>query len=71
MKVTVNILNGQMETFETMPVDVEHQSLDDIVKENVKKITAEKVPGNLEPIQWQKHTNRWPHLKGTHFCDAL
>jgi len=49
----VNVLNGQTETFETTPVDVEIESLDGTVKRTVSAFTTEKVTGTLEPIDWE------------------
>ena len=66
-KVTVNVLNGQTETFETMPVDVELESLDGSVSKTVSAFTTERVTGNLEAIDWRKHANKWPHLRGIQF----
>ena len=57
-KVTVNVLNGQTETFETMPVDVELESLDGSVSKTVSAFTTERVTGNLEAIDWRKHANK-------------
>ena len=66
-KVTVNVLNGQTETFETMPVDVELESFDGKVSKTVSAFTTERVTGNLEAIDQRKHTNKWPHLRGIQF----
>ena len=66
-KVTVNVLNGQTETFETMPVDVELESLDGSMSKTVSAFTTERVTGNLEAIDWRKHANKWPHLRGIQF----
>ena len=63
----MNVLNGQTETFETMPVDVELESLDGSVSKTVSAFTTERVTGNLEAIDWRKHANKWPHLKGIQF----
>ena len=65
--MTVNVLNGQTETFETMPVDVELESLDGSVSKTVNAFTTEKVTGNLEAIDWRKHANKWPHLRDIQF----
>ena len=46
-KVTINVLNRQTETFETMPVAVEPETLDASVKITVSAFTAEKVRGNM------------------------
>ena len=54
-KVTVNILNGQIETFKTMPVAFELKSLDATVKKTVTAFTAEKDTGNMEAINWGKY----------------
>ena len=66
-KVTVNVLNGQTDTFETMPVDVELESLDGSESKTVSAFTTERVTGNLEAIDWRKHANKWPHLRGIQF----
>ena len=66
-KVTVNVLNGQTETFETMPVDVELESLDGSVSKTVSAFTTERATGNLEAIDWRKYANKWSHLRGIQF----
>ena len=66
-KVTVNVLNGKTETFETMTVDAELESLDGSVSKTVSAFTTERVTGNLEAIDWRKHANKWPHLRGIQF----
>ena len=63
----MNVLNGQTETFETMPVDVELESLDGSMSKTVSAFTTERVTGNLEAIDWRKHANKWPHLRGIQF----
>ena len=49
-KVTVNVLNGQSETFKAMPVAVELKSMDASVKITVSAFTAETDTGNMEAI---------------------
>ena len=66
-KVTVNVLIGQTETVETMPVDVELESLDGSVSKTVSAFTTERFTGSLEAIDWIKHANKWPHLRGIQF----
>ena len=63
----MNVLNGQTETFETMPVDVELESLNGSMSKTVSAFTTERVTGNLEAIDWRKHANKWPHLRGIQF----
>ena len=63
-KVTVNVLNGQTETFETTPVGVEIESLDGTVKKTVSAFTTEKVTGTLEAIDWGRCARNGPHLRG-------
>ena len=53
-KVTVNVLNGQTETFETTPVDVEIESSVGTLKKTVSAFTTEKVTGTLEAIDWER-----------------
>ena len=52
-KVTVNVLNGQAETFDTVPVvEVELESLDGNVRRTVSVFATEKVTGNLEAVSY-------------------
>ena len=61
-KVTVNVLNVL-----TMPIDVELAGLDWRKSKTVSAFTTERVTGNLEAIDWRKHANKWPHLRGIQF----
>ena len=54
-KATVNVLNGQVKTFVTMPVDFELKSLDGQVIHNVSAFTTEKVAGDMEVIDWNQY----------------
>ena len=65
--VTVNVLNGQVETFETMPVEVELESLDGNVKVMISAFTAERVTGNMKVIDWGKYAVNCTYLKGIQF----
>ena len=65
--VTVNVLNGQTETFETMPVEVELESLDGNVKTTMSAFTAERVTRNMKVINWGKYAAKCTHLKGIQF----
>ena len=61
--VIVNVLNGQTGTFETMPVDVELESLDGNVKTTISAFTVERVTGNMKVIDWGKYAPKCTHLK--------
>ena len=50
-----------------MPIDVEIVSLDRRMSKTVSAFTTERVSGNLEAINWRKHANKWPHLRGIQF----
>ena len=65
--VTVNVLNGQTETFETTPVEVELESLDGNVKTTISAFTAERVTGNMKVIDWGKYAAKCTHLKEIQF----
>ena len=54
-KVTVNVLNGQIETFETRPAEFVINSVAGDVSMNVSAYTANKVTGNLNVVKWNKH----------------
>lgn len=65
--VSVNVLNGQIKTFETMPVEFELQGVNGRVSEKITAFTAERVTGNMEVIQWNKFSYKWQHLKALDF----
>ena len=62
-KATVNVLNGQVKTFVTMPVDFELKSLDGQVIHNVSAFTTEKVTGDMEVVDWNQYASKWKHLR--------
>ena len=66
-KVSVNVLNGQIETFETKPVNFELQSVDGKVSLNVNAYTANRVTGDLSVIDWNEYRKKWPHLRSIEF----
>ena len=57
-RVTVNVLNGQVETFETRPVYVELESLTGDVKLGVAAYTATRVVGSMKAFDWTEYTKR-------------
>ena len=66
-KVTVNVLNGHAETFETMPVEVGLESINGKMDVMIHAFTTEKVTGNMGVIEWEKHAKKWSHLKSIDF----
>ena len=66
-RVTVNVLNGQVETFETRPVDVQLESLIGDVKLQVTAYTATRVTGTMSAFDWTEYTQRWAHLQHINF----
>ena len=66
-KMTVNVLNGQVETFETSPINVELMSMTGNVRTRINACTVDRVTGNMPVIEWNKYKNRWPHLRNIDF----
>lgn len=66
-RVTANVLNDQTETFETVPVQVELESVDCSVRKTVKAFTTEKVTRNLEAIDWKKSGSLLTNFTLTYF----
>ena len=66
-QVTVNVLNGQCETFKTRPVDVQLQSVDGAVDIKVSAFTTNRVTGLMKPVDWNKYRNKWSHLSRINF----
>ena len=66
-KVSVGVLNGQVETFETKPVTVGLQSLSGNICRTIEALTTVRVTGSLQVVDWKRHRHRWPHLQGISF----
>ena len=62
-KMTVNVLNRQVETFETKPINVELTSITGNVSTMVSACTVDRVTGNMPVVEWNKLKQQWPHLK--------
>ena len=66
-KATVSLLNGQLSTFETMPVTFVLKSLDGSICATVTAKTTEEVTGDMETINWNQYSSAWDHLRGIKF----
>ena len=66
-KVTVNVLNGQVETFETTPVSVGLKSVTGDVSMIVNAYTVKTVTGNMPVVDWNNYKQRWPYLRHIEF----
>ena len=61
-KVTVNILKGQVDSFETTLVEFELESLDEEVKKTMQAFIANRVAGSSKPLNWNLMASKWHHL---------
>jgi len=69
-KVTVNVLNENVETFDSMPVSLILKSCDGNVKVPFKALTCpRRVTGSYKIVDWQKYQDCWPHLSVCKFSD--
>lgn len=66
-KVAVNVLNGQIETFETKPVSFNLVSIDHKVNMNVTAYTANRVTGDMPVIHWNDYSSKWSYLRKIDF----
>ena len=66
-EVTIDVLNGQSESFKTMPVDFMVESCDGGIRQHISAYTVNKVTGDMQVINWAKHSSEWPHLHGIEF----
>ena len=66
-KITVNVLNGRVEMFETKHVSVELMSITGNVSMNVSAYTANRVTGSTTVIDWNRQKGRWIHLENKDF----
>ena len=58
-----------MDSFETMPVEFDLESLDVKIQVSATGYTTEKVTGDLQPIDWNQYASEGKHLRGIKFLD--
>ena len=66
-KVTVNVLNGQIDTFETQPMNVRLKSINGKVSIDVIAYTPNRVTGSMPVVDWNSYKRKWPHLRNIDF----
>ena len=66
-RVTVSVLNGQVETFETSPIECVLESLDGKSSYKITAFTTKRVTGNMDVVDWNSCAKEWSHLKGLPF----
>ena len=68
--VTVNVLNNEVETFQSMPLNVSIESLDGEFSKDIKvKTCPKRVTGNYKVENWKQSKNRWTHLTKCDFAE--
>ena len=65
--VNIYVLNGQVETFETVSVELGLESVDGSIDLKMEAFTTTRVTGNMEEINWSEHANMWDYLKEIKF----
>ena len=63
----MNVLNRRIETFETMPVELDLESVDGTFTRSISALTTNRVTGDLRIIDRGKESAKWKHLQGIHF----
>jgi hypothetical protein len=66
-KVIVNVLNDNVESFETMPIEVGLESLKGQTDKTITAFATNRVTGNMKPINWKQHARKWGYLTGIQF----
>lgn len=66
-ETSVNVLNGKIKTFLTMPVKVGIESLNRKVDMIINAKTVQSVTGKLQAIDWNKYSDQFKHLKDIQF----
>ena len=61
-RVAINTLNGTVESFDSMPVDLLIESVDGQFINRFSAITTNRVTGNLKPYDWSVKADRYAHL---------
>ena len=63
-KIQVEVLNGELEALDVMPVELMVESLDGKVKQGISAFTVKQVRSGMKLINWNKHKDKWSHTKG-------
>ena len=67
-KVQVYVFNDTVETFQSMPIKIEIESVDGrFSKEISAKTCPQKVTGNYRVVNWNDHENKWLNLTQCNF----
>ncbi|XP_044164891.1 uncharacterized protein LOC114973744 [Acropora millepora] len=62
-KVQVHVLNDTVETFQSMLLKIEIESVDGRFSKEISiKTCPQKVTGNYRVVNWSEYQNKWPHL---------
>ena len=63
-KITVNVLNDEEDSFQTMPVEFDLQSVHGKTNARISAFTATRVTGKMWPVNWKMQVAKWEHLQG-------
>ena len=67
-KFQVYVLNNTVETFQSMPIKIEIETVHGkFSKEISTKTCPQKVTGNYNVVKWNDHQNKWLHLTQCNF----
>ena len=66
-QVTINVLNNQVKTFETLPVEFNLESLSRKLKQKLYAYATDRVAGKMRPINLKKCKDKWKHYKNIDF----
>ena len=53
-RITANVLNGEEDSFETMAVEFDLQSIDGKTRARISALTATRVTGNMRPVNRER-----------------
>ena len=66
-QVRVNALNNQGKIFQTLPVELNLESVYGKIKERVSAYMVDRVTGSMKLINWKKYKDKWRHLESINF----
>ena len=66
-RVNVSVLNGQLKSFETTPVECLIDSLDGKTSLKVTALTTGKATDSMRTMDWTTCAKEWPHLSNIEF----
>ena len=67
----MNVLNGEIETLDTMPEEFDLENLKRLVDMKMNVLTAARMTGSKNVVEWSDLARKWEHLLTSNFRELV